>query len=120
MKKEEILKAHLMIVAGLLILFLITKNPVFAYVSLGLSLVCLFIPPLAMWIAIGWTKLVELLGAINSRILLSAIFFLILLPVAFIFRLFRKDPMQIKRSARASLYSIRNHTYISDDLKNVW
>ena len=120
MKKEETLKAHLMIVAGLLIFFLITKNPLFAYISLGLSLVSLFIPPVGMWIAIGWTKLTELLGAINSRILLSLIFFLVLLPVAFISRLFRKDAMQIKRSATGSLYSVRNHIYTGDDLKNVW
>src|SRR5262245_61526929 len=41
-----------------------------------------------------WMRLGEALGWVNSRIILSAVFFVILLPIGLIRRLLGHDPMQ--------------------------
>ena len=45
--------------------------------------------PFKIWIFVG-----EILGWINSRIILSMIFFIILQPIAFIMKLFKYEPLQ--------------------------
>lgn len=51
-----------------------------------------------------WLMLGEVLGAINSRILLSFIFFFIVTPVGWIKRLFGADPLAYKTDARLETY----------------
>ena len=45
-----------------------------------------------------WMKLGHILGFINSRIIIGLIFFLVLLPIAFIMKLFNYDPLKNKRN----------------------
>jgi hypothetical protein len=66
-----------------------------------------------------WEKLAQVLGFINTRILLSVLFYLFLFPIAMLSRLFSKDPMQLK-NPKASVFVTRNHTYTSKDLENMW
>ena len=63
----------------------------FAAGTAALLLLGLADNPLANLLSAGWLKLSELLGAINSKIILSLIFYLVLTPVAFIYRLFNKQ-----------------------------
>ena len=51
-----------------------------------------------------WLKLGEILGAINSRILLSLLFFLIVTPVGWFKRLFGADPLSCKTDAGLETY----------------
>ena len=70
----------------------------------------------------GWHKLAELLGYINSRILLTLIFFIFLVPVAFLSRIFSGNPLLLKKRPNAddSYFESRNHEYTSEDFENVW
>ncbi len=67
----------------------------------------------------GWLKLAEWLGWLNSRILLSTIFFVFLFPIALLSRLFGKSNIQLKKPS-GSIYTERNHTYTKEDLENIW
>jgi len=118
-RKEERLKAQLVIVTGLLLLYFFFKAAFFLYSPLILGLIFLFIPSIGNWIVSIWFKLAELLGWINSRILLSIVYFIFLVPVAMLFKLFNKNPLALKNT-NSSLYTERNHTYISKDLENIW
>ncbi|MBL7928547.1 MAG: hypothetical protein JNL47_03595 [Bacteroidia bacterium] len=121
MDKSKKTEAILVIVAGLIIFHLIFKLKVLLTVALAvavLSLMSDFIRDKIVWL---WMKLAEVLGYINGKILLSLIFFLILTPVAFIFKLTGKDPMQRKRRKQShSFYIERNHTYTKEDLEFIW
>ncbi|MHB8882709.1 MAG: SxtJ family membrane protein [Thermodesulfovibrionales bacterium] len=117
--KEESLKAQLVIVTGLLLVYFLFRKLIFLYSSLSLGLIFLFIPFIGNRIVSLWFKSAELLGWINSRILLTMVYFLCLVPVSLLFRLFNKNPLTLKNT-RASLYVERNHTYISKDLENIW
>jgi hypothetical protein len=57
-----------------------------------------------------WMKLAHVLGWINTRILLSLIFFLIFSPVALILRLLGKDPMRRKLDPTEQSYRVESKT----------
>ena len=54
----------------------------------------------------AWMKLGYLLGWVNSRIILGIIFFIILLPIAIVMRLFGYDPL---KNNRKGIYTYRNN-----------
>jgi hypothetical protein len=86
---------------GLLGVLLIRKHHFtvgVALAGLGVSiqLLALIAPAAALWIRHAWMSFAGVLGWINSRILLSAMFFLLLTPVALIRRLFHADPLEMR------------------------
>lgn len=109
----------LTILVGFLILYFIFNLKIFVYLSLLVGLVSLISNYLMGWIVLIWTKLAEGLGWVNSRILLTIIFFVFLVPIAFISRLFSNKSMT-KKPDNNSFYQTRNHTYTSSDLENIW
>jgi hypothetical protein len=113
-------KTILVIVTGLLALSLIFDQPVLVKVALAIGLVTVFITAAARAIEWLWFKLAMGLGWVNSRILLSIIFFGVLLPVAWFSRWFRRDALNIKRNHADSLYNTRNYKYRKKDLENIW
>ncbi|MEO8350774.1 MAG: SxtJ family membrane protein [Chthoniobacteraceae bacterium] len=87
-----------------------------------LLIVGLFIGPLATLIAQLWLKLSHLMGAVMSRLLLSLVFFLLLLPLALLRRLItRRDELHLKRKTNgASYYTEEVRTYTARDLQFPW
>lgn len=76
-----------------------------------------FIAEKIAWV---WLKFAEILGRINSTILLSLVFFIFLTPIALLMRIFKKeDALKLKKPG-ASAYDERNHTYEKKDLENTW
>jgi len=64
----------------------------------------LLLPVALKPIYIIWMKLGHVLGWINTRIILGVVFFLIFMPVALIFRLTGRDPMERKLDAGVASY----------------
>jgi hypothetical protein len=89
-------------------------------ISFFIGLVSIFIPIAAKGIEWFWFKLALGLGWINSRILLSVIYFVVLLPIAWLSRLFTKDPLMLRRDNSTSMFVTRNHQYTKKDLENIW
>lgn len=52
----------------------------------------------------GWMKFAEVLGFINSRILLSILFFLIVTPIGLMLRLLGKQPITLSRKRDEASY----------------
>jgi len=92
-----------------------------AAASLLLAL-ALFVKPAANAIARGWLAFAEVLGAVNSRILLGAIFYLFLTPIALLARLTRGDFLHLKRGEGAgrSYWQRRDHAYTAGDIDKLW
>ncbi|MEM7037002.1 MAG: SxtJ family membrane protein [Bacteroidota bacterium] len=111
----------LVLVTALVVLFLIFELKGFLLAGLGLSVVGLAIPILAKWIHEGWMGFAKVLGFINSHILLSLIFFLILTPLALARKLFtKKDPLQLKKQDEGSYFVVREHEFTAEDLEHPW
>ena len=112
-------KTLLVIVVGLLVLHFIFGSIYLLYAALGIGLVAVLFPSLGKLIVKGWMTIGQLLGRINGSILLSIVFFLMLFPIALLYRLFNKDALLLKNE-QDSLFVDRNHSYTKEDLENVW
>lgn len=125
-KKGYDYEVLLSIVLFLLILFLIFRtnhaglSNYFLYGAMGLGIASLISKSFATLLTKAWEKLLAGIGFVNSRILLSLIFFVVLLPIALLARIFRKDSLlQLKKNDK-SYFTERNHTYEGKDLENTW
>ncbi|HXH18489.1 MAG TPA: SxtJ family membrane protein [Chitinophagales bacterium] len=110
----------LVIVTGFLVIFLLVKNPVFLYVAAGVALASVFSEFLTQKITWGWERLALGLGYISSRVLLSLVFFLLLTPLAFLYRMRSRDVLQLKRKNSGSYFTERGHLYVRKDLERMW
>lgn len=117
--KEKELKSLLVIVVGLLVFYLIFNNVYFIYASVAIGGLSLLIPTVGKGINWVWFKIAEVLGWINSRILLSLLYYIFLTPISLLYRIFKKNSLDIKAPSK-SIYEERNHIYSSKDLDNPW
>ncbi|MFM7022493.1 MAG: SxtJ family membrane protein [Flavobacteriales bacterium] len=70
-------------------------------------------------ISYGWLKLGEGMGFVMSKVILGAIFFLLLTPLSFLYRVFKKDQLRLKKGGD-SYYVNRDHLFEKKDLTNTW
>lgn len=63
----------------------------------------------------GWHKLGHALGYVNSRIILSVIFIVVLTPIALLYRATRN-----KVVTTGTYFITRNHTYTAKDMEKGW
>ena len=123
MSESDKTKAQLVIVTGLLVLYYIFKSryPYFIVAAAAIGVISLAIPAAGDLIVKGWYKLAEIMGAINGKILLSLVFFVVLFPVAVFARMGKKkNPLGLKRESGNSAFTERNHKYAAKDLEQVW
>ena len=121
MKNEKVkaLEAQLAIVVGFGLIAYYSKNTYFLQGVLLLGLAFLLFPALGNLIAKGWFKLAELIGGVMSKVLLSVVFFVFLLPVASLAKLFNRNLLGLKDPGTSN-YTERNQKYSSKDLENIW
>lgn len=113
-------KTILVIVTGLLAIAWIFEIPLLGKIAVVIGAISIFVPAAARGIEWVWFKIALGLGWVNSRILLSVIYFVFLLPIAWLSRLFTKDPLALRRDKRATLYVTRDHLYTGKDLEDIW
>lgn len=73
-----------------------------------LSLIAWRVPALLTPLTRGWLWLGHHLGRINTFILLSVVFFLLITPLALLFRVLRRDPLELQSPHRKSFW--HHHT----------
>jgi hypothetical protein len=79
-------------------------------VTVALLLVCSAVPSAAVRLHIWWMTLAGALGYVNSRIILSALFVLIMTPVGLIVRMAGHDPLERRRAREQSYWRPRAGT----------
>lgn len=126
LNREKELETILTISVGLAVAYLVTKAQgkeikVLLTLSIVFGLIGMFSNFLTAKIAWLWTKLSEVMGAVSSKVILSLVFFLFLLPIALLSRLVgKKDNLQLKKPEVGSNYFARNHKFGAKDLENSW
>jgi hypothetical protein len=113
------LKNILVITLGFTILFLIFNSPYLIYTSVIIGVLGLSSVFVRNRIVFIWEKIASILGKINSWIILSLIFYIILFPIAMIAKLFNMKFLQIKKP-KETVYFLRNHKYTAVDIENPW
>ncbi|MBA7631971.1 hypothetical protein ES703_39511 [subsurface metagenome] len=117
--KNKVPETHLVISTGFLIIFLVTGRMLFIYLAAAIGLTGIFIKPLAAIITKGWFGLAMILSKISSTIIMTIVYYLILVPIATIYKLSHKRMLDLKNPG-TSLWHTRNHQYQKKDLDNVW
>ena len=76
----------------------------------ALCLIGVFLPAWARRFHHAWMWLAKGLGAVNSRILLTAMHYLVLTPVGLFLRLVKHDPLQLRAHPAQSYWVMRAET----------
>lgn len=87
--------------------------------ALVLGLIGVFIPFLADKIHWAWMKLAHVMGWVMSKVILTLVFFVFLLPMALLVRAFGKTGVKMKAEG-SSYYKTRDFVYDKASLENVW
>ena len=125
MSKTKIYEALLVISTAFLVIYLYgllrhgESKELFIYIACGIGLSGIIFKALGKLIAQAWYKLADLLSLVMSKIIMSVVFILVLVPVALLYRLSKKDRLGLNRK-NESRWIGREHRYTSDDLKNIW
>ena len=124
MKREKTIETMLVITVGMLVLYFVFKEKTwgnyFLTAALIFGLIGVFSNFLSEKVAWAWGKFGHYFGTFNSYVLLSIVFFVFLTPVAFLYKLTRKDTLKLKAQKDGTVYEERNHLYVAKDLENVW
>ena len=121
MTRKQSLETCLAISTGLILLWLVYEVRVLLVIAFITGLTGLFLPAPSRALAWLWFKLGEGLGYVVSRILMTLIFYLFLLPIALVYRLFNKDTLRLRRKPdRQTIWTERNHTYSKKDLEQIF
>lgn len=115
MTRKE-LESVLAIIAGFILWYSVSENKAFLVAAFVLSLIGLFSPSLTSKISRVWLQSAEKIGGVVSKILLSIIFVVFVVPA----KLFSKNKLALKRIDRNSYYFTRDHQYEPADLKDIW
>ncbi|MDD5431406.1 MAG: SxtJ family membrane protein [Candidatus Omnitrophica bacterium] len=79
--------------------------PLWGLISSGLFFIAAFTFPLALKpIYITWMKLAFVLAWVNTRLILTIIFYLVFTPIGLILKLFKVDLLEKKMDKKASTY----------------
>ncbi len=119
MDKDKILETSLVLTTGFVVLYVVFKKPVFLILALAFGIIGIFIPFLAHYIAIAWFKLADVLNFIVSKVVLGIVYFIVLVPVAFIYKISGKDKLKIKKKLDSNWVK-RYKNYTASDIENIW
>lgn len=97
---------------------LLTGRYQWAAAAFGLLFVGIFVKPLSRIIATWWFRFAEVIGAFNTRVILGLVYYLVLTPVAFVYRRCHQDGLNVK--GKKGLWIERSHRYGPSDLEKLW
>lgn len=112
----------LMAILVTLFLALYFKKEVYVVLAFLFTLVTLIIPVVFYPFAVIWSGLSKLMGTVSSAVMLTIVFFLVLVPVGLFRKLMGKDRMQQKqfKKTRQSVLVIRDHLFTGEDFLNTF
>jgi len=87
-----------------------TVVSIFATIAGVLTLIGLFVPVAARAFHRFWMGIAAVLGYVNSRILLSLLYYCLFTPVGLVRRVFGRDPMKRRGAAQSSYWVTREYT----------
>ena len=99
-------------------IFDMATMPIWPWLIAGLLWVpALLIPRVLRPVYTTWMKIGHGIGWVNTRIILGVLFYVLVLPMGLIMRLFGKDPMARKLDKSASSYRIESVSEPKDRLE---
>ena len=118
--KSEPIKTCLTIAVGFIVVFLATKAQWAIYVALIIGAIGLFSDYLSQKIDFLWAKLTWVLSLIVPNILLGAIFYLFLFPIALLSKVFKKDDPLLLKNPESSTFTTEHKEFGKESFEKPW
>ena len=118
--KKQASDSGMAIVLILLLIGLFTGNDLYYKIAIPVLVINMTYPMFYYYFAILWLGFSQILGTIVSKIILSVVFFVMVLPVGLIRRMMGKDSLQLKKfkKGKSGVMLQRNHRFTSKDIVN--
>jgi len=117
--KERAYQTILVIVLGFSIISWHFEIKELFYFALGINLIALLFSSIALLIDRFWYGLAEFMGKYVSKVILSLVYFFVLVPIAAISKSKTKKDLMIDKTNDTTFTTI-NKKYSKEDLKNLW
>jgi hypothetical protein len=119
LSKEQCKDTGLAMILILLLLGYFTGNVLFYKLSVPVLILIMVTPGSFYPLAVLWFSLSTVLGTIMSKVILTLVYFLIVVPIATIRRLAGIDSLKLNQFKKGteSVMVVRNHIYTSDDIE---
>lgn len=113
-------KTVLTITVGFLVIYLITGWQWTFVTSVLIGIAGVLSGRLSEKIHWIWMKFAWILSFIIPNVLLTLIYYMILVPIAFLSKIFRKDQPVVLKNRQDSFFRDMNKTFGKEDFKNPW
>jgi hypothetical protein len=90
------------------------------WLSFGFGLIGILSPWISRQIAGLWMGLTRVLGRISNAVLLSVVYWLVVVPVAVFRRMRKRDKLTYFDRAAGSNFVERDHLFTKEDLEKTW
>ncbi|HTI93615.1 MAG TPA: hypothetical protein VL727_23640 [Puia sp.] len=110
----------LVITVGFLCIHIFSHVKLFLYISLFIGLAGIFSFYLSEKIDLFWNMLSLVMGKVSNFVLLTVVYFLVVMPVSFLRRLHKKNSLNFFDKGKTSNFNSRDHTFEKKDLENTW
>jgi hypothetical protein len=118
-KKYAYLETIVALMLGSIFFSLVVHWQYLLWFAIAIGLIGLLTPVLASGIHKGWLFLGKIMGKVSSTVLLAVIFYLLLVPLSFLKRLFGK-PETLREKGNDGNFILRNHTFTKQDFDDLW
>ena len=121
-KKQQCIEFGQVAILVALFFALKYKTAVWVDMAFGLALVTVLIPYLLYPFAFLWFGLSKILSVAGPVVLMTIIFFVVVMPVGLFRKLMRTDNLKLKqfKKASGSVMHVRDHFFIKDDLMHTF
>jgi len=104
----------------LLLIGLFTQNNIYYKIAIPVLIMNMTFPMFYYPFAIIWLGLSQLLGTIVSKIILSIVYFVMVVPTGLFRRIIGKDSLQLSKfkKANTSVMQTREYNFSSEDIEN--
>ena len=117
MDRQKHLETILVIVLGMIVIYFATSSKYVLWGAIAIGVIGVFIPSLAAKIHWAWMKLAHAMGYVMSKVMLTLVYALLVLPMS----LFARKKVSVRLTGKSdSYFKERNYTYKKEDLENVW
>lgn len=115
---SQIYGSGLALLLILLLVYLFAENKAVIQIAVVLTVLLMVWPAPFRYFAILWFGLADVLGYVVSRIILTVVYLILVVPVGILKResLRRSLKLNLFKKGNESVFTIRNHTFTGDDL----
>lgn len=120
LSKKQVSDSGMAAVLILLLIGFFTQNNIYYKIAIPALVINMAFPMFFYPFAVIWLGLTALLGEVVSKILLSVIYFIILLPVGMFRKLMGKDSLQLNtfKKAKGSVMITRDYSFSAKDIEH--